>query len=160
MSQQNGYVILPERFKAAFAAVSPLILAEWQQVSAEQLATTDGDLPRVVEYIAKTTEHTQTLVHRQLYELYQIALDEQRQAATTPITQAVSRLLQDQINDDSVKQTIAQLEAKTEALLQQFKQEMLPEVNQKLQKNPVSTLLAAVGIGFVLGLLLGGRRGR
>jgi ElaB/YqjD/DUF883 family membrane-anchored ribosome-binding protein len=160
MLQQNSHLIVPERFQECFAGISPLILGEWKQVSAEQLAATNGDLSQVVECIATTTEHTQALVLRQLCELYQIAIHEQSSSESPPIPQAVSRLIQDQISDDTVKQAIAQLEAKTEELLKQFKKEILPEVNQKMQKNPLGTLLTAVGIGFVLGLLLGGRRGR
>lgn len=160
MLQQNSHLIVPERFQESFEAISPLILGEWKQISAEQLAATEGDLLQVVECIAKATEHTQALVQRQLYELYRIAIHEQSPSESSPIPQTVSRLIQDNISDDTVKQAIAQLEAKTEDLLKQFKKEILPEVNQKMQKNPLSTVLTAVGIGFVLGLLLGGQRGR
>jgi hypothetical protein len=155
------------QFREQFAAIAPLILEEWSTLDAAALQATGGDLEQVIDKIAESTDHTRILVRRQLQELYQIATSKplaSPRSAESLIkglhTQVLHQFVQDHIPDAQLKKTIDQLEAQTEKLLQQFKREMLPELGEKVQKNPVGSLFTAVGVGFVLGLLLGGRRGR
>ncbi len=72
----------------------------------------------------------------------------------------VTQLLNEQLGDPNLQEAIAHLETQTEKILQQMKQEMLPEFQEQVQKHPLKSVLTAVGIGFVLGLVVGGRRGR
>jgi ElaB/YqjD/DUF883 family membrane-anchored ribosome-binding protein len=155
----------PEHFQACFSSVSPLILEEWQQLAGDRLTATAGDLEQVVDYIATETDRTRTLIRRQLQELYQLALANQPSLTTpqvaTRLTQMSSEAMaQANWNESTLKQTIAELEERTEKLLHQIKQETLPDLTAQVKKNPVGSLLAAVGVGFVLGLLFGGGRGR
>lgn len=149
-----------EHFQANFAAIAPLILEEWVQVSAEQLAATQGNFQAVVDCIATITEHTHVLTRRQLHELYQIALDQHLKPKSFQVTERLIQFANQKLTESQLKTTVEHLESQTETLLQQLKQDLLPELNQKVQKHPVGSLLTAVGVGFVLGLLLGGRRGR
>jgi len=160
MSQEHNHLLVPERFKESFEAIAPLIIAEWPQVSAEQLATTQGDLNLVVKCIATETEHTQALIRRQLQELYQIAVDEKPKLKPSSFTEQLKKLANEQLTDSNLKEALLHLESQTEKLMQQLKEEVLPEVNEKVQRHPMKSLLTAGAVGFVLGLLLGGRRGR
>lgn len=161
--------LAPELFRQQFVAIAPLILSEWSGLDAEQLSQTNGDLEQVVDLVATHTERTRTLIRRQLRELYQLAVIDAAEPPTAnapaadPLTGAVprlSKLVTETLADADVKATIARLEERTEKLLDQFKQEVMPELNDKVQKNVGGSLLTALGIGFVLGLLLGGGRGR
>lgn len=149
-----------DQFTAQFDAIAPFILAEWPSLDASTLKATGGDFEQVVDVIAIATEHTHSLTRRQLQEIYHLATAESLQPDTPRLPKTAHPPVFDSLSDANLKKTIEQLEAQTEKLLQQFKQEMLPELSAKVQKNPVGSLLIAVGVGFGLGLLLGGRRGR
>lgn len=156
----DQHPIAPEHFKASFGVITPLILEEWPQLTADRLAATAGDLNQVVDYIAAETDRTRILIRRQLQELYQIALANQPPAASSRLATRLTELTTEALTDSHFKATIAELEARTEKLLHQFKQETLPDLTEQVKKNPVGSLLAAVGVGFVLGLVFGGGRGR
>lgn len=148
------------RFQASFRAVAPLILAEWPTVQADALQATTGQMDQVVDCIATATGHTHTLIRRQLGELYQMAIATEEKAAAPRLSDHVTQLMNEQLGDANLQEAIAHLETQTEKILQQMKQEMLPDLQEQVQKHPLKSVLTAVGIGFVLGLLVGGRRGR
>ncbi len=160
--------LAPEPFRQQFAAIAPLILSEWSGLDAEQLSQTNGDLEQVVDLVAAHTERTRTLIRRQLRELYQLAIADATDRAPQPTladsltgsVPRISQLVTDTLADADVQATIARLEERTEKLLAQFKREVMPELTDKVQKNVGGSLLTALGIGFVLGVLLGGGRGR
>lgn len=150
----------PSRFQATFRTIAPLILAEWPTVKQDALEATAGQVDQVIDCIATATGHTHTLIRRQLGELYQMAIAPQSQAPPPRLSDRVTQLLNEPWGDTNLQEAIAHLETQTEKLLQQMKQEMLPDLQEQVQKHPLKSVLTAVGIGFVLGLLVGGRRGR
>lgn len=152
--------LCPDRFKANFKAIVPLILEEWSDLSPDNLASTDGELERVVDCIATLTDRTRALIRRQLRELYQLALLESAPPKTTRLSERLTQLTNSKLTETELKQTIDLLEERTEELLAQFKKEVLPELNDKVRNNVGGSLLTALGIGFILGFLLGGIRGR
>jgi len=150
----------PDQFKQHFAAIAPLILEEWSDLSQDSLLATAGELDPVVTYIASVTEQTRTLTRRQLRELYQLALAEKTPKHSGRLSKTLTELTGKPISDTDLKDTVELLEQRTEKLIEQLKQEVLPELSQKVRNNVGGSLLTALGIGFILGLLLGGSRGR
>ncbi|MBF2077118.1 MAG: hypothetical protein IGR76_00990 [Synechococcales cyanobacterium T60_A2020_003] len=67
VSETSGWA---ESFQQKFDALTPLILNKYQQLDADTLAYTEGNLDLVVDYIAAQTDHTRTLVQHHLGELY------------------------------------------------------------------------------------------
>jgi len=153
----NRPTISQTEFAERFGAIAPLILEEWPQLAAEDLAATEGNLELAIDYIAARTEHTRTLVRHYLAELYRVQQwRETRQHSDTP---GPSKL-EDYILP-TLDRTLKTLEGRTEKLITRFETEMLPEVNRKAKENVGSSLLTALGIGFILGVLFGGSgRGR
>lgn len=132
-------------FQQHFQTLLPLILAEWPQLSKDALLQTEGDLEQAIAHISAHTQQTRTLVQEHLKELATVAA--KRSATLRSQTHAkVDGLVQD-------------LEQRTEQLMQEFKSEILPELENKARSNIGSSLLMALGLGFILGLLVGGRRG-
>lgn len=154
--------IAPDKFKANFEAIAPLILEEWSTVPPDSLMATGGELEQVVDCIAAATDRTRALIRQQLRELYQLVVVEPAQPRRSPLSERLSHLADSPLTESDVKKTLAALEERTEEILEQFKKDMLPEFNEKVRNNVGSSLLTALGIGFVLGLLFGGggRRGR
>lgn len=146
-------------FKEHFASLVPLIIEEWPAVVRESLEATSGNLEQVVDQIAAQTDRTRTLVRRQLTELYTLAKAEATQLkaeATRLASESKSRL-----DVAQLEPLLHKLEERTEKLFAQFEKDVLPEVTEKAKQNLGTSLLTALGIGFLLGLLFGGwGRGR
>jgi len=150
----------PDAFKANFEAIAPLILEEWPSIPPDSLMATGGELDPVVDCIATATDRTRALVRQQLRELYHLAIVEPGQARRSPLSERLSQLVDSPLVESDLKKVLALLEERTEEILAQFKKDVLPELNEKVRNNVGSSLLTALGIGFVLGLLFGGGRGR
>ena len=120
------------------------ILEEWPAVDPGALAATQGDREAMVALVAQTTEHTRTLITKQIGELE--ALDH-RPSPRIPMP--------------DIEAAIAKLEAHTKRLVDQVQNDVLPTVEQRAKDNVGKSLLTALGLGFILGLLFGGfGRGR
>lgn len=142
MAATNG-VITRERFKSTFTDLHPLILAEWPEVDEKLLVGTEGDLEKVVELVAKKTEHTKTFVKKQLDELSQVAVSEVEDAETR------------------IRRMLTKLELKTHEISGYVKENMLPGAEQKVRDNLLVSLLTTVCFGFLLGFIFRGfGRGR
>jgi len=150
----------PDTFKANFEAIAPLILEEWSSISPDSLMATEGEFDPVVDHIASVTDRTRLLVRQQLRELYLLAVVEPAPVRRSPLSERLSQLADSPLSESDLKMTLAALEARTEEVLEQFKKDVLPELNEKVRSNVGGSLLTALGIGFVLGLLFGGSRGR
>jgi ElaB/YqjD/DUF883 family membrane-anchored ribosome-binding protein len=143
-----------EKFKEHFSALRSLILEEWKQLKPDALANTQGDLEKVIDHIATQTEKTRTLVRRQLEELYNLA-----DLSQTNVENGLAKA-QEQVSSN-LENLLDRIEQRTERLLNQFEKEVLPEVNAKVRKNIGTSLLTTLGVGFILGLVVGGfDRGR
>ncbi|WP_416671923.1 hypothetical protein [Egbenema bharatensis] len=148
----------PKKFRKQFDRLTPLILEEWQQLELDELVETQGNLDSVVDYITRQTEQTRTLVKDQLHELYQLAKTEKTEKIKA--VQSDLAQLQDQMLP-AVEKTLDLLEKRAETVLAQMEQGVLADVKDRVREKPGTSLLTALGIGFLIGLIVGGsNRGR
>lgn len=159
-------------FKQHFDALVPMILAEWPQLLEDNLVATEGDLDLAVAYISGETDRTQTLVRRQIKELASLIEVEPSASEKTSSKASRNGVLASAleatglesagplgVDKSSIDNLLDDLESRTENLIQELKAEMLPELEKRARGNLGQSLLIALGIGFVLGLILGGKRG-
>jgi ElaB/YqjD/DUF883 family membrane-anchored ribosome-binding protein len=161
-SETVGQPTAPQtEFTDRFDAIAPLILEEWPHLTAEELAATEGRLEAVIDYIALRTEHTRTLIRHHLAELAQIQrLRDKNQSDESDFSNPEKYQLENYIFP-TFDRALKTLEKRTENLIDRFEAELLPEANRKAKEHVGTSLLTALGIGFILGLLLGGSgRGR
>jgi hypothetical protein len=147
--------VAQDAFKHHFKAMVPLILAEWPQLLETNLVATEGDLDLAVAYISGETDRTQTLTRRHLEELATL-VEPAPEPAPAPALPASDT---EADHPSTIDQLLGDLETRTEHLMAEFKAEMLPELEKKARSNLGTSLLIALGLGFILGLLLGGKRG-
>jgi hypothetical protein len=143
-------------FQQTFSQLVPLILDEWPQLTRDRLLATEGDLEQVVHYISSQTEHTQTLVRRHIDELATLLRGKTFEDGSLPTTHEPGR---GEMVSSKIDELITDLEVRTEQLMKEFKAEVLPELERKARSNLGTSLLIALGIGFILGLTFGGKRG-
>ncbi|PSB05371.1 hypothetical protein C7B76_31640 [filamentous cyanobacterium CCP2] len=171
----------PKKFRKRFDRLTPIILQEWPQLEVETLAETGGDLEAVINYIADQTERTRTRIQQDLTELYQIAKANEPKSAEVAPTEVVGLrdnlrdtlrdslrnnlqdYLQDNVQDNlqgivlpTVERTLDLLETRAETLLSQVEKDVLPSVKNQIRNKPARNLLTILGVGFLLGLLVGG----
>lgn len=135
MSASNG-TLTKDSFKTSFTDLGPLIVQEWPEVDSDSLDGTEGDLDKVVTLVAQKTEHTKTLVRRQLTELSKMAAD----------NGAEGRL----------KALIKRLEDKTSEISGRVRENMLPAAEQKVRDHLVVSLLVSAAFGFLVGVIVRG----
>ena len=132
-------------FAERFDKLTPMILNEWPSVDGDALLRTDGDFDLVVALIATETDHTKTLVKKQLEEITAIA-NENGSTDTE-----VRRL----------RQMVERLQAKSHDVTDYVKKQMVEDARGQVEKNPLTALLVALGFGMLIGILLRGfGRGR
>ena len=137
--ESNGTAVSADGFRAAFERITPLIKEEWPGLDDAALTATGGDLEKVVDLVATHVERTKVAVRRQLGELHAVAT---KQPA----------------NDvDSVISTVRRLEALAAEEAKRMRAAMQPRVEAKVRENVWTSLFWALGIGFILGILFGGR---
>ncbi|PZO44404.1 MAG: hypothetical protein DCF21_13405 [Leptolyngbya sp.] len=150
-------------FKHHFESMVPLLLSEWPQLTKENLAATEGDVDSTVVYISDETDRTKTLVRRQINELATLVEVDAPAPGKVAANGASSASLEPAgplgIDKSSIDNLLDDLESRTENLIQELKAEMLPELEKRARGNLGQSLLIALGIGFVLGLILRGKRG-
>ncbi len=150
-------------FKHHFESMVPLLLSEWPQLTEENLVATEGDLDSTVVYISSETDRTKTLVRRQINELATLVEGDASAPEKVADNGAASSSLEPTgplgIDKSSIDNLLDDLESRTENLIQELKAEMLPELEKRARSNLGQSLLIALGIGFVLGLILRGKRG-
>jgi hypothetical protein len=135
-----------DRPSAEFAKLSELIRQEWPTIDKAELEATRGDLEGVVDLVAERTEHTRTLVRRQL--------DELRRELARPTGPGA-------LGEDAVD-VLRLLRSRVTVVARELQSQAMTEATAHVKKNPLTSLLVALGLGFLLGLVLrgGGRRGR
>jgi hypothetical protein len=139
MDRVNGTAELNESaLKDSFAVVSTLIAKEWPAVEQEALAATAGDAGRVVDLVAERTQHTKTLVRRQLAELVREAAERSEPGILMAQAKAV----------------LDRLEKKTAELSSYVRDTVAPQAHKKVQENLLMSLLCALGVGVLLGFVL------
>ena len=132
-------------FGQEFPKIIALIREEWPVVDPALLEATNGDVDSVVALVAAATEHTRVLVRRQLEEL--------RRAAVEPNTPAFS------VADWN--ELMRRIQSRAGGVARDLKSQALEEATVQVRRNPIASLLVALGLGFLLGLALRGnaRRG-
>jgi ElaB/YqjD/DUF883 family membrane-anchored ribosome-binding protein len=139
-------VLSPDVFQSAFERVFGLILEEWPTVNVDALKETGGDFEKVTALVAETSGRTRALVKRQLGELVRV-IDEN---GTAPTEGSPRHKFQDVVD---------MFEKKSRDLLELAKGEF-PEarakLEEKVEENLWTSLLIALGLGFILGLLTRG----
>lgn len=141
MSTGNGQTVSDD-FSRRFEKIAPLIRDEWPGIDAGRLEQTKGDYDAVVALVAEQTEHTKTLVKKQLEELRRIAEGENGAGDLRAFRQMLERM-----------------QARSLEIAGYIKNQMMPEATQQVKKNFLVTVLLAIGFGFLVGFFLrGGRR--
>ncbi len=131
-----------EQWKSAFAKVRPLIVQEWPSLDEKAIDAAANDLDALAGVIAEKLERTRVGAKKKLSELHSIAVDAQ----------------EDRV--DKIKSIIDRLEARTVEIRKRVREEMIPKAQTKMKENLLVTILAAIGLGLLVGLLMrGGRRG-
>ena len=122
----------------------PLITEEWPSLDAATLEATGGDLEALVGIIAGATDHTRALIRQQLGELEAVAAGGVKRPGLGEIDAILDRL-----------------EAQTRKMVEQVQGTVLPAAEEKARENLGKSLLTALGLGFLIGLIFGGfGRGR
>lgn len=145
-------------FRSRLAQLKPLLIAEWPQL--RNLDWSHQDLDAVITQIATHTRHTRTLIHHQISELSAL-LDKSGSPVDVDRPTASPNGGDRPEVKSEVDQWLDGLEARAEAIAQQLRREVWPEVRERAQRRvgPVLllTLLAGVAIGWSL---RGSRRGQ
>ncbi len=126
----------PEAFQANFVFIKPAVLEEWPEVDAKALYATGGDLERVVDLLARTTDH-RALVQRRLEE---IAARES--AGENGLLGRVNR-------------SVRRLELRTQDLFHNAGYQAEEAVVRHLWRN----LFLTLAVGLVVGMITARRRG-
>lgn len=134
-----------ETFKSSFSALEAAILAEWPTVDRDALAATAGELDQVIDLVAVKTEHTRTLVRRQIAELAQIV-----DGAPAPGSAKQSR----------TEKLLEAWQKRTQDLAKELRENVLANAQKKVKENVLTSILIALGLGLLLGFLFGGLRRR
>jgi hypothetical protein len=155
-TSQVSTTISQETFRDNFSKLVPLIVEEWPQIDQEVLENYQGDLDQTIDYIASQSERTRTLVRLHLAELSRIAnLEDTSSDNTTKPRNGRSPSATSLLNNEvthKLDRLLDTLENRAEKILTQVE----TEVSQKARENIGVSLLAALGLGFILGLLFGG----
>jgi len=139
-----------EAFAKVFAALQPLICAEWPEVDPKELEDTSGDYERVVALVAKATEHTKALVKRHLNELQDIATEEPKAQAESSVDCAVDSAQR------KLMDALQVLQKKANELTDYMRKTGLGDAKAKAEQHPLITLLIAIGLGFLIGFVYRG----
>jgi ElaB/YqjD/DUF883 family membrane-anchored ribosome-binding protein len=141
MASGNGAAteVSAEDFRAAFARVRPLMEKEWPAIDGAAIEATAGELDKVVDLVARETEKNRDAVKQQLFELH---------------AKATRRRV------DRLEQIVDRLEKKTREIADKVKRDYAPKAEAKIKENLWVSLLVALGLGMLIGLILrlGGRR--
>lgn len=143
-----GAPISAETFKSSFGALEAAILAEWPAIEREALAATAGELDQVIDLVALKTEHTRTLVRRQIAELAQLC-----EGGEGPKAAAESK-------QSRAERLLEAWQKRTQDLAKELRENVLANAEKKVRENVLTSILVALGLGLVLGFLFGGLRRR
>lgn len=143
MASGNGAVteVSADDFRAAFARMRPLLEKEWPSIDADALSATAGELDALTDLIARETEKSRDVVRNQLFEMH-------------------ARASKKRV--DRLEAIVSQLEKRTRDIADKVRREVVPKAETKLKENLWVSLLCALGLGMLIGLLIrlgGGRRG-
>lgn len=155
----------PDAVRAVWDRLQPAILEEWPQVTAEALRGTDGELEAVVALIAEASDRTRLWVRKHLAELVELlapprtGLEERLHRLLARLEGAEPLRGKAQAAATAAREVLHEVEARAEDLARDV-QSQLPKAEGHLRENLWTSLLGALGVGLILGLLWGTSRGR
>ena len=132
-----------------FGDLLPLIRDEWPQVAVSALEETAGDYDQLVALIATETEHTKTLVRRQLDELRKLSGERKAKNAWLHDNEL-----------QKLREMLDRLQFKSNDVADYVRDRMAEDARKQVNQNPLVTLMMAIGLGFILGFILRGPGGR
>lgn len=106
---------------------------------------------------ASLVNKLQDAVPDQVGEFLEDRVSSASSSSENGISAKISTALEETV-PTTVDQLLNDLESRTERLISELKAEMLPELEKKARSNLGTSLLIALGLGFILGLRLGGKR--
>src|SRR5260221_4845159 len=138
MVEGNGAAkeLSQEKFQTSFGKLQDIIVGEWPSIDKDQLLATAGNLEKVVDLVAEATDHTRTLVRRQIAELSEID-----KSKASPREKATEML--DRINK------------RTAELVKELREKHVETAKTTMRENIFVTIFAALGLGLILGLIFG-----
>ncbi len=128
-----------DAFKSAFGRLQSVLVKEWPSIDREALAATGGDLDHVVELIVQKGQLTQALVRQKIEELHAMSAN--------PSTFANI--------DERLREALDRIEKRTNDLADEVRNKVIPAASEKVKENLLVSLLVALGLGFILGILFG-----
>lgn len=162
-----------DAFVEAFVGkVRPLVLAEWA-LDEDAVDETGGDPDAIVALVTAKTESSKALVRRHLTEIAEVAgvkvrslearltrLISRLEGATAPVQERVSQTQQAiQARAVRTSEAIRELSEQGHHVIEEVRQ-AVPQAEEKVKENLWTALLAALGLGVLLGLVVGLSRGR
>jgi ElaB/YqjD/DUF883 family membrane-anchored ribosome-binding protein len=155
----------PETVRAVWERLQPAILTEWPQVAADALAATEGELDAVVAVVAEATDRTQLWVRRHLAELVDL-LAPPRSRLEERLQRLLERLegmepLRERAQEAAAaaKEAMHEVETRAEDFARDVRTQF-PKAEGHLRDNLWTSLLGALGLGLIIGLLWGTSRAR
>lgn len=155
-----------EGFAASFDRIKPLIREEWPAIDEEALDATEADPAKIVALVADRTEHSKALVRKHLGEIAEVAgvgaaNFEQRLVRLIHLLEEKAEPVQQGVANARKQATklVHDVEERGGQLIDEVKQ-TVPKAEEKMKDNLWTSLLAALGVGVLLGLIVGLTRGR
>lgn len=171
-------------FAASFAdKIQPLVVDEWG-LSADAVAATEGDPDKVVALVVAETESSKALARKHLTEIVEVAGIKARsmearlqaligrlEAATGPM-QARAAETQEALREraSQTQEVLRERAARTQEAFRELSEQgqhvieevrqAVPQAEEKVKENLWTALLASLGLGLLLGLVVGLSRGR
>jgi uncharacterized protein YecA (UPF0149 family) len=147
---QNG-AAFEEDFRSNFDKLSPRIVRQWSTVDPALLAAAKGDWKTVLELVVAATDRAPAEIEAKLRAL--LTSDEEEPGSLADRFGKASKQM------DEVIATVKRFEAFAAEEAKRMKGNVLPAAETKIRANLWTSLLIALGLGFVLGLWLrGGQR--
>ncbi|MEL6346457.1 MAG: hypothetical protein AAFV53_25325 [Myxococcota bacterium] len=151
-----------QMFVTAFAdSVQPLILKEWPDLSADALSQTGGDPEKVVDAIAAQTDHSRALIRKHLVEIAQVA-GVGATGLETRLLELIRQLEQTaglQERAERTREAVRELGEQGKHVIEEVRQ-VVPQAEEKMKDNVWTVVLAALGLGMLVGLVVGLTRGK
>lgn len=148
-----------DAFRGNFREVSRLVVQEWPEVDAEALAATEGDPHDVLSVVVEATGHTKVLVRKHLAEIAEVAGVE-----SAGLEARLVRLLHfledtaDPVGKEA-QRIAGQVRDQGERVGKRVAGSV-QDAGDTVKENLWVSLLAALGLGMLAGLVLGLTRGR
>ena len=154
----------PDQFKSSFAKLLPTIEEEWPEVDHAELQATEGELSQVAAVVAAKADRTKQTIRRHLLEiLANVEAAEAARAHGNGARKHANGGGKGSADDapefphmEDVLGAIKRLEKFAAAEAQRMGRNIGPAAETKVKENLLTSLLIALGLGFLFGFILRG----